>query len=145
MHCMIFILFLVFSSHFSLSSIDIGENFQAKVTTNGLDDTVDYTQPQPMIPIKARIEPQCQSLIEKIHDNKRLLTIFQHMTHYHDILYASGEEISKKSDHNQTMITSLCLHILNHVTKVIHDCPIDFRVLILKSTIHRISKKRNDY
>ena len=101
-----------------MKSLDMGSDFQVKVSSNGLDDDVDYSQDQPAIPLKARIEPQCQKTLLSLKSNKRLHTIFQQMVHYHDILYASGEEISKQDDHNKLMIESLCIHMLNHVMKV---------------------------
>ena len=100
-----------------MKSLDLDSSFQVKVSSNGLDDNVDYSQEQSAIPLKARIEPQCQKTLRSLKSNKRLFSIFQQMMHYHDILYASGEEISKQDDHNRLMIESLCIHILNHVMK----------------------------
>lgn len=112
-------LFSYIRANYQLQTLDIGDSFQIKVSTNGLDDTVDYSKPQPIIPIKSRIEPQCQSILQQIQQHPRLQLIFQSLTHYHDILYASGEEISKSSSHNSLVISALCIHLLNHVMKVV--------------------------
>lgn len=126
-----------------MKSIDLGPKFQAKVSTNGLDDRTDYSQPQPMIPIKARIESQCHQLFTQLQEHHRLNTVFQYMVHYHDVLYASGEEISKNSDQNKLIVSSLCLHMLNHVTKVCIDSDSHSRVQILKLATHRVLKRKS--
>ena len=115
------------------------------MSTNGLDDTVDYSKPQPTIPIKSRIEPQCQAILKQLQQHPRLQLFFQSLTHYHDILYASGEEISKTSTHNSLVISSLCIHILNHVMKVLFSLSsIINRVQILRQLILRVSKRKNE-
>ena len=132
-------------ANYQLQILDIGDNFQIKVSTNGLDDTVDYSKPQPTIPIKSRIEPQCQAILKQIQQHPRLQLFFQSLTHYHDILYASGEEISKTSTHNSLVISSLCIHLLNHVMKVQYSLSsIINRVQILRQLILRVSKRKNE-
>ena len=65
-----------------------------------------------------RIRLKCEPYIAQLRENHRLFTIFQQLTHYHDILYTSGVELGPPSEHNDLLISALSIHIMNHIMKV---------------------------
>ena len=44
--------------------------------------------------------------------------LYQAISHYSDLLYASNEELAASNHHNDMLLTSLCVHVLNHLLKV---------------------------
>lgn len=70
-----------------------------------------------------RIRLKCEPYIAQLRENHRLFTIFQQLTHYHDILYTSGVELGPPSEHNDLLISALSIHIMNHIMKVRLSAP----------------------
>lgn len=111
-----------------MKTLELDEKMQTKVSVNGLDDSVDYSTIQCNVSLKVictspykeqeRIKEKCEPYIAQLRENPRLFTLFQHLTHYHDILYTSGVELGPPSDHNDQVISALSIHMLNHIMKV---------------------------
>ena len=99
-----------------MESISIDEHFQSKYSSNG-EDTISFSSTS-FSPIRERIQPKAKPHLVAISQDPRQLALYQAFSHYCDVLYASDEEISSTNTHNEQLITSLCLHILNHVMKV---------------------------
>lgn len=99
-----------------MESVSIDDHFQSKYSSNG-EDTISFSSTS-FTPIRERMQPAAKPHLSSISQNPRQLALYQAFSHYCDVLYASDEELSATNAHNEQLITSLCLHVLNHVMKV---------------------------
>ena len=103
---------------FALEYCSIDDNLQSKHTTNGKEDISSYLTSTDFTHIKARIHSLSESHLTALSSDPRQLALYQTISHYHDLLYASDVEPSASCSHNKMLLQSLALHVVNHSMKV---------------------------
>ena len=101
-----------------LESCSIDDDLQCKHTTNGKEDVTSYLTSTDFTRVKARIQALSKPHLDSLPSEPRQLALYQTISHYHDLLYASDVDISSNSSHNTMLLKSLALHVVNHAMKV---------------------------
>ena len=73
----------------------------------------------------------------------RFSLLYEQLTHYHDILYTSGHEFAETTEHNTLLIKMLCIHLLNHILKVVPISAISRRAATSSRTTRCPSARRS--
>lgn len=112
-----------------MEAVTIDDELQCKISTNGKEDIRSFLTSSSFTPLKVfmsfwihseiRLEERSKSHFDAMLSDSKQLALYQTISHYGDLLYASDEELAASSHHNDMLLTSLCLHVLNHITKVV--------------------------